>query len=76
MKRVIKQTILAMAMIMGLSLTPLFTQNVNAIGAGAALGAVVGSGLKVETQSKKMLFMQKAQIQEYTQVTMKMSLYH
>ena len=49
-----------MAMIMGLSLTPLFTQNVNAIGAGAALGAVVGSGLKVETQSKKMLFMQKA----------------
>ena len=49
MKRVIKQTILAMAMIMGLSLTPLFTQNVNAIGAGAALGAVVGSGLKVET---------------------------
>ena len=60
MKRVIKQTILAMAMIMGLSLTPLSTQNVNAIGAGAALGAVVGSGLKVETQSKKMLFMQKA----------------
>ena len=45
MKRVIKQTILAMAMIMGLSLTPLFTQNVNAIGAGATMGVVVGSGL-------------------------------
>ena len=62
MKRV-KQTILALATITCLSLMPsLFTQNVNAIGAGAALGAVVGSGLKVETQSKKMLFMQKAQI--------------
>ena len=59
MKRV-KQTILALATITCLSLTPIFTQNVNAIGAGAALGAVVGSGLKVETQSKKMLFMQKA----------------
>ena len=45
MKRVIKQTILAMAMIMGLSLTPLFTQSVNAIGAGATLGADIGSGL-------------------------------
>ena len=47
MKKVIKQTILALAMIMGLSLTPLVTQNVNAIGAGAALGAVVGSGLNL-----------------------------
>lgn len=47
MKRIIKQTILAMAMIMGLSLTPLFTESVNAIGAGAALGAVVGSGLNI-----------------------------
>lgn len=45
MKKLIKQTILALAMIMGLSLTPLVTQNVNAIGAGATLGAVVGSGL-------------------------------
>lgn len=45
MKRIIKQTILALATITCLSLTPLFTQNVNAIGAGAALGAVVGSGL-------------------------------
>ena len=60
MKKVIKQTILALATITCLSLTPIFTQSVNAIGAGATLGAVVGSGLKVETQSKKMLFMQKA----------------
>ena len=44
MKRV-KQTILALATITCLSLTPIFTQSVNAIGAGAALGAVVGSGL-------------------------------
>lgn len=46
MKRV-KQTILALATITCLSLTPIFTQNVNAIGAGAALGAVVGSGLNI-----------------------------
>lgn len=46
MKKVIKQTILALATITCLSLMPsLFTQNVNAIGAGAALGVVVGSGL-------------------------------
>ena len=45
MKKIIKQTILAM--IIGLSLTPLVTQNVNAVGAGAALGAVVGSGLNI-----------------------------
>ena len=45
MKKTIKQTILALATIMCLSLAPIFTQNVNAIGAGAALGAVVGSGL-------------------------------
>ena len=44
MKRV-KQTILALATITCLSLTPLFTQNVNAIGAGATMGVVVGSGL-------------------------------
>lgn len=49
MKRV-KQTILALAMIMGLSLTPIFTQSVNAIGAGATLGAVVGSGLNINDQ--------------------------
>lgn len=47
MKKLIKQTILALAMIMGLSLAPIFTQNVNAIGAGAALGVVVGSGLNI-----------------------------
>lgn len=47
MKKVIKQTILALATIMCLSLTPLFTQGVNAIGAGAALGVVVGSGLNL-----------------------------
>ena len=46
MKRV-KQTILALATITCLSLTPIFTQNVNAIGAGAALGVVVGSGLNI-----------------------------
>ena len=47
MKRV-KQTILALATITCLSLMPsLFTQNVNAIGAGAALGVVVGSGLNI-----------------------------
>ena len=46
MKNLIKQTILALATITCLSLMPsLFTQSVNAIGAGAALGAVVGSGL-------------------------------
>ena len=46
MKKLFKQTILALATITCLSLMPsLFTQNVNAIGAGAALGAVVGSGL-------------------------------
>ena len=45
MKKLVKQTILALATITCLSLTPLFTQNVNAIGAGATLGAVVGSGL-------------------------------
>ena len=45
MKKIIKQTILALATITCLSLMPLVTQNVNAIGAGAALGAVVGSGL-------------------------------
>ena len=45
MKKLINQTILALATITCLSLTPLFTQNVNAIGAGATLGAVVGSGL-------------------------------
>ena len=44
MKRV-KQTILALATITCLSLTPLFTESVNAVGAGAALGVVVGSGL-------------------------------
>ena len=47
MKKLVKQTILAMAMITCLSLTPLVTQNVNAIGAGAALGVVVGSGLNI-----------------------------
>lgn len=47
MKRV-KQTILALATITCLSLMPsLFTESVNAIGAGAALGAVVGSGLNI-----------------------------
>ena len=46
MKRV-KQTILALATITCLSLTPIFTQSVNAIGAGAALGVVVGSGLNI-----------------------------
>lgn len=46
MKRV-KQTILALATITCLSLTPIFTQNVNAIGAGATLGVVVGSGLNI-----------------------------
>ena len=47
MKRV-KQTILALATITCLSLMPsLFTQNVNAIGAGATLGVVVGSGLNI-----------------------------
>ena len=46
MKKLFKQTILALATITCLSLMPsLFTQNVNAIGAGATLGAVVGSGL-------------------------------
>ena len=46
MKKLFKQTILALATITCLSLMPsLFTQNVNAIGAGAALGVVVGSGL-------------------------------
>ena len=45
MKKLFKQTILALATIMCLSLAPIFTQNVNAIGAGATLGAVVGSGL-------------------------------
>ena len=50
MKKVIKQTILALATIMCLSLTPIFTQSVNAIGAGAALGAVVGSGLNINDQ--------------------------
>ena len=50
MKKVIKQTILALATITCLSLTPLVTQNVNAIGAGAALGAVVGSGLNINDQ--------------------------
>lgn len=48
MKNLIKQTILALATITCLSLMPsLFTQSVNAIGAGAALGAVVGSGLNI-----------------------------
>lgn len=47
MKKLVKQTILALAMIMGLSLTPLVTQNVNAIGAGATMGADVGSGLNI-----------------------------
>ena len=46
MKRV-KQTILALATITCLSLTPIFTQSVNAIGAGATLGVVVGSGLNI-----------------------------
>ena len=46
MKRV-KQTILALATITCLSLTPLFTESVNAVGAGAALGVVVGSGLNI-----------------------------
>ena len=46
MKRV-KQTILALATITCLSLTPLFTQSVNAIGAGAALGAAISSGLNL-----------------------------
>ena len=45
MKNLIKQTILALATITCLSLTPIFTQSVNAIGAGATLGVVVGSGL-------------------------------
>lgn len=49
MKRV-KQTILALATITCLSLMPIFTQNVNAIGAGAALGVVVGSGLNINDQ--------------------------
>ena len=47
MKKIIKQTILALATITCLSLTPLFTESVNAVGAGAALGAVVGSGLNI-----------------------------
>ena len=47
MKKLVNQTILAMAMITCLSLTPLVTQNVNAIGAGATLGADVGSGLNI-----------------------------
>ena len=47
MKKLIKQTILALATITCLSLTPLFTESVNAIGAGAALGVVVGSGLNI-----------------------------
>ena len=51
MKKVIKQTILALATITCLSLIPpLFTQSVNAVGAGAALGAVVGSGLNINDQ--------------------------
>ena len=51
MKKVIKQTILALATITCLSLMPsLFTQNVNAIGAGATLGVVVGSGLNINDQ--------------------------
>ena len=45
MKKLIKQTILALATITCLSLTPLFTESVNAIGAGATMGADVGSGL-------------------------------
>lgn len=50
MKRV-KQTILALATITCLSLMPsLFTQSVNAIGAGATLGVVVGSGLNINDQ--------------------------
>ena len=47
MKNLIKQTILALATITCLSLTPIFTQSVNTIGAGAALGVVVGSGLNI-----------------------------
>lgn len=47
MKKLIKQTILALATITCLSLMPSFTQSVNAIGAGAALGVVVGSGLNI-----------------------------
>lgn len=48
MKKLIKQTILALATITCLSLMPsLFTQSVNAIGAGAALGAAIGSGLNI-----------------------------
>ena len=47
MKKLIKQTILALATITCLSLTPIFTQSVNAIGAGATLGVVVGSGLNI-----------------------------
>lgn len=50
MKKLIKQTILALATITCLSLAPIFTQNVNAIGAGAALGVVVGSGLNINDQ--------------------------
>ena len=47
MKKLVKQTILALATITCLSLTPLFTESVNAVGAGAALGVVVGSGLNI-----------------------------
>ena len=51
MKKLFKQTILALVTITCLSLMPsLFTQSVNAIGAGAALGAVVGSGLNINDQ--------------------------
>lgn len=51
MKNLIKQTILALATITCLSLMPsLFTQSVNAIGAGAALGAAIGSGLNINDQ--------------------------
>ena len=45
MKKLFKQTILALATITCLSLMPSFTQSVNAIGAGATLGVDVGSGL-------------------------------
>ena len=50
MKNLIKQTILALATITCLSLAPIFTQNVNAIGAGATLGADIGSGLNINDQ--------------------------
>ena len=50
MKKLVKQTILALATITCLSLMPSFTQSVNAIGAGATMGVVVGSGLNINDQ--------------------------